>query len=86
MLTLVSHRWSDNEKPALFDFYRVDVTENLFGEYLVTREFGRAGRPGRQVVAWISNLRDAVVAADHWQRLAHSRGYSLTERSWSGRP
>jgi hypothetical protein len=83
MLNLVSHRSSDNEKPIHFDFYRIDITENLFGEYSVIREFGAAGRSKRQVVAWVSNLRDAAVAAERWQRLAHSRGFRLTTRSWS---
>lgn len=60
-------------------FYRVEVTENLFGEYSVCREWGprgRAGaRSGRQMLVWFSNLRDAVIAADNWRRHATQRGY-----------
>ena len=56
-------------------FYRVDVTHNLFGEYSVLREWGPAGRHGRQMLVWFSNLREACVAAERWQKRAHRRGY-----------
>ena len=84
MLTFISHRLADNDAAVRCEFYRVDIVQNLFGEYSVIREWGRSGQRGRQVVSWISNLRDAVSVADGWQRSAHSRGYQLTERSWSG--
>lgn len=57
-------------------FYRVEVTENLFGEYSVLREWGRAGRRGRLLVTWFSNLREAVVAAERWGKGARRRGFS----------
>lgn len=56
-------------------FYRVEVTENLFGEYSVLREWGPAGRRARPLVAWFSNLRDAVIAAETWCRRAERRGF-----------
>ena len=56
-------------------FYRVEVTENLFGEYSVLREWGQSGRRARPLVAWFSNLRDAVVAAELWCRRAERRGF-----------
>lgn len=56
-------------------FYRVEVTENLFGEYSVLREWGRSGRRARPLVAWFSNLRDAVIAAELWCRRAERRGF-----------
>ncbi|MEZ5798172.1 MAG: WGR domain-containing protein [Paracoccaceae bacterium] len=56
-------------------FYRVELTENLFGEYSVTREWGRRGSRGRQVLVWFANLREAVIAADLWRRQAMRRGY-----------
>ncbi len=58
-------------------FYRVEVAENLFGEYLVRREWGRCGRGGQARLAWFANLREAVTAADRWQRTAARRGYLL---------
>ena len=56
-------------------FYRVEVAETLFGDYSVSREWGACGQGGRQRRVWFSNLRDAVVAADRWQRQAVKRGY-----------
>jgi len=81
MLTLLSHRAPPGPCPAPQSFYRVEVSDNLFGEYTVLREWGAAGRGGRQVVCWFSNLREAVLAADRWHRRAQSRGYHLTERA-----
>ncbi len=57
-------------------YYRVDVTHNLFGEYSVLREWGPAGRGGQCLLVWFSNLREACVAAERWQKRALSRGYS----------
>ncbi|MFN3293375.1 MAG: WGR domain-containing protein [Gemmobacter sp.] len=56
-------------------FYRVEVAENLFGEYSVLREWGRSGRRARPLVVWFANLRDAVVAAERWCRGAERRGF-----------
>ncbi|GGE22403.1 hypothetical protein GCM10011345_30360 [Gemmobacter megaterium] len=56
-------------------FYRVEVTENLFGEYSVLREWGASGCRSRPIVSWFSNLRDAVVAAESWCGRAEKRGF-----------
>ncbi|MFC7705747.1 WGR domain-containing protein [Plastorhodobacter daqingensis] len=56
-------------------FYRVEVTDNLFGEYSVLREWGAAGRGGRRAVQWCANLREACVTADGWVRRARRRGF-----------
>ncbi|MES2665275.1 MAG: WGR domain-containing protein [Pseudomonadota bacterium] len=58
-------------------FYRVAVEYNLFGEYSVTREWGRRGAPGTRLLVWFSNLRDACVAAERWRKRAGRRGYRL---------
>ncbi|MFU8899037.1 MAG: WGR domain-containing protein [Roseinatronobacter sp.] len=73
MITLLSHR------PTTADFYRVDVSYNLFGEYTVIREWGRRGKAGRHMIVWFSNLREAAVAADRWHRRACARGYAPSE-------
>lgn len=62
-------------------FYRVEVADNLFGEYSVLREWGWRGRGGALRVAWFANLRDACLAAEHGMRRAERRGY----RAQSGR-
>lgn len=77
MLTLILHR---GPRVPGRPFYRVEVADNLFGEYSVLREWGAAGRRGRQSLSWFSNLREAVVAADICHTRAQSRGYHLTER------
>ncbi len=56
-------------------FYRVDVSHNLFGEYSVLRAWGSSGRGGRQLLVWFSNLREACIAAESWQKRAQRRGY-----------
>lgn len=56
-------------------FYRVEVAENLFGEYSVLREWGCAGQRVRPLVTWFSNLRDAVIAAERWGKGAERRGF-----------
>lgn len=56
-------------------FYRVEISDNLFGEYSVLREWGACGCNGRQMLVWFSNLRDACLAADGWRARAERRGY-----------
>jgi len=61
-------------------YYRVDVDYNLFGEYSVLREWGLKGRPGASTgqhrIDWFSNLREAALAAEGWQKRAQRRGYA----------
>ena len=60
-------------------YYRVDVAYNLFGEYSVLREWGLRGKPGggsgNRKITWFSNLREACLAAERWQKRAMRRGY-----------
>lgn len=58
-------------------FYRVEVAENLFGEYSVRREWGHCGRFGQARLAFFANLRDAIMAADRWNSNAIRRGYFM---------
>lgn len=60
-------------------FYRVEVSDNLFGEYTVVREWG-AGRHVTRLMRCFSNLRDACVAAEKWARRVRSRGYHTSMR------
>ena len=73
MLNLILHT------PNAGRFYRVEISDNLFGEYTVLREWGQHGRGGRQSLRWFSNLRDAVCAAETARRRAQKRGYRLSE-------
>lgn len=65
-----------NARPRV-RFYRVDVTPNLFGEYSVLRAWGPVGRGGQQLLVWFSNLREACIAAERWQKRARRRGYAV---------
>jgi len=65
-------------KTAKARFYRVDVSHNLFGEYSVLRAWGVRGQGGRQLLVWFSNLREACIAAESWQKRAARRGYMET--------
>ncbi len=75
MLTILLHR------PTARSFYRVEIADNLFGEYSVLREWGRAGRRAGARVNWFGNLREAAQAADRWRGRAIARGYRLSERA-----
>ena len=72
------HLWRNRRGDARY--YRVDVAYNLFGEYSVLREWGQRGKigvgAGRSTVTWFSNLRDACLAAERWQKRARRRGYN----------
>lgn len=60
-------------------YLRVEICDNLYGEYSLLREAGRPGRaPGRLCVAWYSNLREACLAAETLRQKAQHRGYRLT--------
>ncbi|WP_439562009.1 WGR domain-containing protein [Roseinatronobacter sp.] len=83
MLTLLCHRTAPDARDVLTHFYRVEVSYNLFGEYTVTREWGRVGSRGCHMSVWFANLRDAVLAADSAARRAATRGYDLTERAFA---
>ena len=77
MLAMILHR------PRGVHFYRVEITDTLFGEYLVLREWGRRGRRAGRRQNGFSTLRDAVTAADRWQKRARRRGYALTEERFA---
>jgi predicted DNA-binding WGR domain protein len=64
-------------RPSADRFYRVEVADNLFGEYSVVREWGRKGCGGQHLLVWFSNLREACIAAEIWRRRAMRRGYDV---------
>ncbi|GEM_PF-1351070 len=63
-------------------YYRVAIEYNLFGEYSVSRDWGRAGAPlrGGPALEWFSNLREACLAAEKRRRQAMRRGYLAQEQ------
>lgn len=73
MLTFILLR----DAGAAMRFYRVELAYNLFGEYSVLREWGSRRGRGNRRVSWFSNLRDACIAAERWNRRAMRRGYRV---------
>lgn len=58
-------------------YYRIELADNIFGEYTLLREWGVA-RPGtapRPRVMWFANLREACLAADRTLARVQRRGY-----------
>jgi len=56
-------------------FYSLLLRQTLFGDHVVTREWGRIGRPGTVREEWFPDAASA--AADLERRMAakHARGY-----------
>lgn len=56
-------------------FYVVMVTRALDGGFVVTREWGRIGSPGKVMEAWYPDLDRANAAARALVRRKRARGY-----------
>jgi len=58
-------------------FYSLFLGQTLFGDHVVTREWGRVGQPGTVREEWFPDAASA--AADLERRMAakHARGYQL---------
>jgi predicted DNA-binding WGR domain protein len=64
-------------------FYVLRVDENLFGEYSLTREWGRIGRRGRLASSFHANKGEARTALGEWLRVKRRRGYAVTfDAAW----
>jgi len=57
-------------------FYRLAVETNLFGDWVVVREWGRIGRPARSKDEWFASLTDARAALMRRRRAKERRGYT----------
>ena len=56
-------------------FYRLDVQENLFGEWCLIREWGRIGRSGQPRSLPFPTPHEAEAALDRHRRVKEKRGY-----------
>lgn len=72
MTVCLLYREGRGQGPA---FYRVEIAMNLFQQVSVLRNWGVAGRRGREKIDLFDNLRDASVAADRLRLKALRRGY-----------
>jgi predicted DNA-binding WGR domain protein len=62
-------------------FYKVVVTETLFGEWALIREWGRIGSPGTVKEAWFETVSLADQAASKLRGQKQQRGYRVVGRT-----
>ena len=60
-------------------YYRLSVSETLFGEWAMVREWGRIGRRGQSCEHWCSSKADAMnlLSSKHAERVR--RGYLASQ-------
>lgn len=58
-------------------FYRMSVHRNLFGEWVLIREWGRIGRAGRLKSECFTSSATAATALDALARSKARRGYVI---------
>ena len=56
-------------------FYRLDIQPDLFGRWLLVREWGRVGCGGQRRVASFATAAEARDALDRQRRRKGRRGY-----------
>lgn len=57
-------------------YYRLSISETLFGDLAVVREWGRIGRSGQSREEWCTSMPDAVALLEAHRRHRLKRGYS----------
>jgi predicted DNA-binding WGR domain protein len=65
-------------------FYRLDVHEDLFGVWLLVREWGCIGRSGRTRIASFATIDAAQDAMLRQRRSKERRGYADTAHDAAG--
>jgi predicted DNA-binding WGR domain protein len=58
-------------------FYSVEIGRTLFGDWSITREWGRIGSPGRIAVESFATEEEARRAEQRTIRLRTRRGYQV---------
>lgn len=56
-------------------FYRMSIQRNLFGEWVLMREWGRIGRAGRMKVEYFAQAARAAEALKTMAAAKQQRGY-----------
>ncbi|MFC1758475.1 WGR domain-containing protein [Planctomycetota bacterium] len=57
-------------------FYRIDVQKDLFGVWMLTREWGRIGRSGQKLIHSFQSELEAEKVMHQYQSWKQRRGYS----------
>lgn len=60
-----------------FRFYRIIITQTLFGPWALIREWGRIGSPGTIREAWYDSEQEALEAGEKLMKQKTRRGYQL---------
>jgi predicted DNA-binding WGR domain protein len=64
----------DTEKRQ-FRFYRIIITQTLFGPWALIRELGRIGSPGTVREVWYDSKQEALEAGEKLMKQKAKRGY-----------
>ena len=65
----------------MWRFYRLDLQPDLFGLWLLVKEWGRAGRPGQSRITAFPTLDQARAAFERQRQVKQRRGYSDLDSS-----
>jgi len=57
-------------------FYRLDLQQDLFGVWMLTREWGRIGHQGQTKVTSFASQDDAATALRQRRQQKEKRGYA----------
>ena len=58
-------------------FYRIEISQDLFGGVVLIRNWGRSGRHGQERRQWFADLPDAQKEQQVWLRRKLRRGYGF---------
>ena len=66
-------------------FYRLDVQPDLFGFWMLVKEWGRIGRPGKIQVVAFDKCEEAHNALQKQSSLKQKKGYAEKDRGRAAR-
>lgn len=66
-------------KRSMARYYRLSITETLFGGWAMVREWGRIGRRGQSREHWCATLDEARECLEQQRRLRARRGYRIPD-------
>jgi predicted DNA-binding WGR domain protein len=68
-----------NTEKRQFRFYRIIITQTLFGPWALIREWGRIGSPGTVREAWYDSEKEALEASEKLMKQKTRRRYQAIE-------
>ena len=61
----------------MFRFYSLEVTPTLFGDWALTRRWGRSGSKGQKLEQWFDQEEEAWEALRQIHQLKTRKGYKI---------